>query len=785
MHNTSNVTREPRGGGKRLRRASRSGQRAAALVALWLVVGAGCGEADPVGSPDAGVVDPGNATFSVRGSVSQVHVWRATPGATLVLEDRTGKEVARATVDALGSRIFRGVSAGTGYVVRAPDAAEYSGPISVPTLAGSTPPRTLYTGQKLGPGFQYIRTRDGTTLSAFVTLPGPVDKGPYPTTVAYTGYDASRPGNKFSEFESLCGQFPTLCAPPSDPSSLLVSVLGFATVSVNIRGTGCSGGAYDYFEVQQLLDGYDVIETVAAQSWVKGNKVGMTGVSFGGNSQLFVAQLRPPSLAAIAPASVIGDTSTTLFPGGMLNDGFAVEWVNAVLKKADPYAQGWERGRVDAGDTVCEENQLLHAQKVDNVAQARNTAFYDPKEHDRLNPSLFVHDINVPVFIVGAWQDEQTGPFFSELLDRFTASPSVRIMTYNGVHNDCFQPQVFSEWKAFLDLFVARTVPSIDPTIAAISPLLFKYVYDSTARVDQLKRFASATTHAEAVALWNKEPSLHNLFESGADTTDLGAVGGTFSRSFASWPPAGPKDLLRYYLQPAGRLAAAVPTVSSSASSFAHDPEAGKRGNVSGSVNKKLPNWRWAQLAAGKAAVFETDALTADRMLLGNASADLWVKSTATEADLQVTLSEVRPDGKEMFVQSGWLRASRRKLDPKRSTALWPRPTYTQEDHAPLMPGQWTFVRVPFGGFGHVFRKGSRIRLAVDTPGGTFARWRFALAKVPAGTTHTVGHDAVHPSSVALPLIPDGKAQTPLPPCPSLRGQPCRTHQAYTNTAAR
>ena len=37
---------------------------------------------------------------------------------------------------------------------------------------------------------------------------------------------------------------------------------------MNMRGTGCSGGAFDYFEPLQGLDGYDVIETVARQPWV-------------------------------------------------------------------------------------------------------------------------------------------------------------------------------------------------------------------------------------------------------------------------------------------------------------------------------------------------------------------------------------------------------------------------------------------------------------------------------------------------------------------------------------
>ena len=50
----------------------------------------------------------------------------------------------------------------------------------------------------------------------------------------------------------------------------------------------------------------------------------MVGISYPGISQLFVAAARPPSLAAIAPMSVIGNTASTLLPGGILNDGFAL-----------------------------------------------------------------------------------------------------------------------------------------------------------------------------------------------------------------------------------------------------------------------------------------------------------------------------------------------------------------------------------------------------------------------------------------------------------------------------
>ncbi len=64
----------------------------------------------------------------------------------------------------------------------------------------------------------------------------------------------------------------------------LVTQLGFAVVDINMRGTGCSGGAFDYFEPLQGLDGYDAIETIARQPWVLHHKVAMAGVSYGGSA---------------------------------------------------------------------------------------------------------------------------------------------------------------------------------------------------------------------------------------------------------------------------------------------------------------------------------------------------------------------------------------------------------------------------------------------------------------------------------------------------------------------
>ena len=124
-----------------------------------------------------------------------------------------------------------------------------------------------------------------------------------------------------------------------------------------MRGTGCSGGAFSYFERLQSLDGYDVIETIAHQPWVLGHKVGMLGISYGGISQLFTAATDPPALEAIAPLSVIDSTQTTLYPGGILNTGFALTWgeqrVHDALPASPTGGQAWACQRIQAGDQTC------------------------------------------------------------------------------------------------------------------------------------------------------------------------------------------------------------------------------------------------------------------------------------------------------------------------------------------------------------------------------------------------------------------------------------------------
>ena len=202
----------------------------------------------------------------VRGSVEQVQVTGAEPGASVRLVDRRGRSVATQAAGALGGAVFRTVRPGRGYRVQT--GGSTSAAVRVLSKRSAPPTTAPYDQAIPAKGYGYLTTRDGTQLAVNVQLPaGP---GPYPTLVEYSGYGYANPAGG----ESSIAQIAVL--------------LGYAVVDVNMRGTGCSGGAFDYFEPLQGLDGYDVIETVARQPWVARHKVGMMGISYGGISQLFV-----------------------------------------------------------------------------------------------------------------------------------------------------------------------------------------------------------------------------------------------------------------------------------------------------------------------------------------------------------------------------------------------------------------------------------------------------------------------------------------------------------------
>jgi predicted acyl esterase len=747
---------------------------AALFVLLMTAANAGIAAAAPV--PDA------------HGSVEQVYATGIAPGAAVSLRDGQSQTVETSIAGDLGGVVFRDVAPGAGYRVVLGDGTT-SDPLQVLTKA-STPPDTDFYEQSIPEsGYGYLTTRDGTKLAINVhppqdvthVIPGlelpPLPTGPTPTLIEYAGYGYANP------------------AGPESGISLIANLMGFTVVDVNMRGTGCSGGAFDFFEPLQGLDGYDVVETVAHQPWVLHNEVGMMGISYGGISQLFTAATQPPDLAAISPLSVIDNTQTTLYPGGILNTGFALEWAKERVHDAEAATptsgQTWAYDRIQGGDEICAENQDLHPEAVDLLKKVEENDHYVPEVADPLSPVTFVDKIDVPTFMACQFTDEQTGGHCPTLAEHFTGTDRKWFTFTNGTHIDSLDPETFNRWYDFLELYVAKQAPNIGAlALRAGAPLIFQEAMGIPGVTLPPDPIQLQPTYDQALTAFEEQKPIRILFDSGAGGTSPGQPYPGFEKSFDQFPVAG-TEAHSWYLAPDGGLETAPPG-DLQADSFAWDADAlpptdfsGDTASGSGGLWTATPAYEWEQSPPGSAVSYLSAPLADDTTVIGAGAVEVWVRSSAPNVDLQATISEVRPDAKETFVQNGWVRGDERKLDAGKSTPLEPVLSLRESDVSPLPSDEFTEVTIPLYYQGHAYRAGSRIRVTISAPNGTQPIWAFADAQ-PAGANPEVAiaYGDEMPSRLLLPVVPGVEVSTPLPPCPGLRGEPCRTYEGLTNQAA-
>jgi predicted acyl esterase len=193
--------------------------------------------------------------------------------------------------------------------------------------------------------------------------------------------------------------------------------------------------------------------------------------------------------------------------------------------------------------------------------------------------------------------------------------------------------------------------------------------------------------------------------------------------------------------------------------------------------------YQWQQNPAGSALSYVTPALSNNTTVIGAGAVQAWVRSSTPNVDLQVTISEVRPDGNETFVQGGWLRANERKLDRAKSTLLEPVPSLRLSDLSPVPSKSFAQVTIPMYYEGHAYRAGSRIRVTITAPNGDQPIWSFSETSPSRGATVSIAYSKRMPSRLVLPVVPGVSVPTGLPPCPGLRGEPCRPYQQFVNRA--
>jgi predicted acyl esterase len=185
----------------------------------------------------------------------------------------------------------------------------------------------------------------------------------------------------------------------------------------------------------------------------------------------------------------------------------------------------------------------------------------------------------------------------------------------------------------------------------------------------------------------------------------------------------------------------------------------------------------------GEGLTFLTPPLTEEVEIAGPSSAKIFVSSPTDDADIFLVLRVFDPAGKEVVfsgtvdphtpIGQGWLRASRRKLDPKLSLPY--RPYHVHDEDQKLTPGQVYELDVEIWPTGLVVPPGYRIGLTVrgkdyewDGPGVRLSNFKNELRgcgpflhndprnRPPAvfDTTLTLHTGPGMASSVLLPIIP-------------------------------
>ena len=311
------------------------------------------------------------------------------------------------------------------------------------------------------------------------------------------------------------------------------------------------------------------------------------------------------------------------------------------------------------------------------MAKIRANSHYVPRTADPLDPVTFVNKIHVPVFMACQWEDEQTGGHCPTLAEHMTGTDRKWFTFTNGAHIDSLDPATFDRWFDFLELYVAGQAPIVNQAaVRAASPVIYQSAMGLpsndpiTLPPDPIQ---TEPTYAAALAAFQALPPVRVLFDNGAGASPAGSqTPGDpypgFEQSFAGFPVPG-TQADRLYLRPGGALGSSAPRRQTinwytskvkalPLSDYATDNTGG--GGLWGNASQWQYNWK--PNPSGTAVSYVSAPLSATTTVIGGGAVHLWIKATTPNVDLQATISEVRPDGKETFVQNGWVRANERKL---------------------------------------------------------------------------------------------------------------------------
>ena len=460
---------------------------------------------------------------------------------------------------------------------------------------------------------------------------------------------------------------------------------GYACVRVDLRGCGDSDGILEgEYLAQEQDDALDVLAWIADQPWSDGG-VGMIGLSWTGFNGLQVAHRRPPQLKAVISCCSTDDRygNDIHYMGGCVLGIDMLSWATTML--------GYN-ARPPQPEVVGEawrESWLRRIEETppfveDWLSHQRRDAFW---KHGSVCESY--NAIECPLLMVGGWADAYR-------------STVLRVLEhYDG------------------------------PCKGLIGPWSHHYGFDalpgpSIGFLQECLRWWDQWLKAQETGVM-QEPALRAWMQDSVRADAVGDVRPGRWVAEAEWPPAG-RTPATLRLSPGllGEQAAHAAETVSIAGTLESGIDSGDWLGFGRPVDTPLDQ----RAEDGRSLSFDTRPLTETLEILGVPRVRLVVSSDQPNALLAVRLCDVAHDGSSTLVTRGVLNLTHRESD---------------EDPAPLVPGESVTVTLALNAIAHAFPPGHRIRLAVSP---TYWPWAWP-SPVTAELTFRL-----RDSSLELPVRP-------------------------------
>ena len=495
-----------------------------------------------------------------------------------------------------------------------------------------------------------ITMRDGTALMADVHRPDA--GGRFPALIAASPYPR--------QIQDLGAPMGFIEAGATD----FWVPRGYVHVIANLRGTGDSEGEYGFFDAQERLDMYDLVEWAAAQPWCDGN-VCMIGISYFAMTQLEAAVERPPHLKAILPLAVTADLYEGAVHHGLLSSGFVTPFLSMIGLTSDRSDEFWRSLPVQLA------RKVLHAPPLHRKFATMNGEAslvvmrqllklpHDPHPWDQLWLNAAVkHPLR------DEWWDERD---LTPLLDR------IDIPVYLGCDWEnvpLHLPSTFLAWKALAD----------NPNV----------------RMGMLDRYGLTwpweSLHTEALAWFDHWLKGRDTGIVDGDPVRYALPGSDEWHSAESWPPRGTHRELA--LRADGTLA-----------DDEGEPGAREYMVLGAGLNRANPS----PIDPPSTLMWTSDPLEEALDMVGDIELRLVAAATASDTAWIAMLQDVSPDETVTDITAGWLRASLREVDEAASLPGGPVLPCRRAQAVPI--GEDVEYRIPLVPNARRFKTGHRIRL--------------------------------------------------------------------------